>query len=198
MGNPAETGRQDDPIDPSEPQARIQSFEEKYQNSAEECIRDTIRNQRNNPKAEVRPRYKKIHENCQRYPNEDFWIAVDDATDKVVGTVGLRFLKDGVGQFIRLSVRPGFENKGVGSELINQLMNFARAYQYKEIYLTTESSADHEKARGMYERRDFKRIGLGDLQDDTRDLLLAGDDNVQHIESGKTLIYKLQLEPEQK
>ena len=106
---------------------KIQSFDEKYQESAEDCIREVRRTQYNDPAADVKPRYKDIHKNCQRYPNEDFWIAVDEATDKVVGTVGLRFLKEGVGKFIRLSVRPAFEGKGIGSQLINQLMAFAKA-----------------------------------------------------------------------
>ena len=196
MGNSAETGR--DPTEPTEPQVRIQSFEEKYQESAEDCIREVIRKQRNDPKAEAKPRYKKIHENCQRFSNEDFWIAVDEATDGVIGTVGLRFLKDGVGQFIRLSVRPGFESQGIGSRLIEELMDFAKTNQYKEIYLSTESDEEHTKARGMYERRNFNRLKPNEVPDDIMDLLLSGDDNVEHIKEGKTLIYKLKLEPKQK
>ena len=64
------------------PKTRIHSFEEKYQASAEDCIREVRRRQYNDPKADVKPRYKDIHKNCQRFPNEDFLIAVDEPTDR--------------------------------------------------------------------------------------------------------------------
>ena len=176
------------------PKTKIQSFEPKYQESTEDCIREVRRTQYNDPKADVKPRYKNIHENCQRFPNEDFLIAIDEPTDKVVGTVGLRFIKDGVGKLIRLSVRPGFEGQGIGSRLINELMAFAKANQYKEVYLSTETDDEHTKARGMYERRDFRKVVPSDLPKDTMDLLLDGDDNITKIEEGKTVIYKLDLE----
>jgi len=127
------------------PKAKIQSFEPKYQESTEDCIREVRRTQYNDPKADVKPRYKNIHENCQRFPNEDFLIAIDEPTDKVVGTVGLRFIKDGVGKLIRLSVRPGFEGQGIGSRLINELMAFAKANQYKEVYLSTETDDEPQR-----------------------------------------------------
>jgi ribosomal protein S18 acetylase RimI-like enzyme len=117
---------------------------------------------------------------------------VDETTNIVVGTMGLRFIKPGVGQLIRFGVRPGFEGKGIGSRLYEDLMAFAKTNQYKEIYLTTESDEEHAKARGMYERRGFKKIGLNDLPKDNEDYF--SDDNIKKIEEGKTLIYKLELE----
>lgn len=177
-----------------QPRIKIRSFTPEWQKKTEDCIREIIRTQRNNPAVEVKSRYKDIAKYCQRFPNEDFKIAVVEDTNIVSGTVGLRFLKDGVGQLIRFGVRPAFESKGIGSRLFNELMDFAKANHYKEIYLTTEADPEHVKARGMYERRSFKRINPKDMQKEDMELLLSGDDILKHIEDGKTLIYKLELE----
>ena len=65
MANIAETGRE--PADPTEPRIRIQSFEERYQKSALECIVEIMIEQSDNPNVKPRPRYEKIHDNCQRF-----------------------------------------------------------------------------------------------------------------------------------
>jgi GNAT superfamily N-acetyltransferase len=181
-------------VEAKELKMRIQSFTPEWQEKTEDCIRDIIRTQRNDSTAEAKPRYKDIAKNCQRVPEEDFKIAIDENTGMVTGTIGLRFLRNGVGQLIRFGVRPAFEGKGIGSQLFNDLMDFAKTNQYKKIYLTTEADDGHAKARGVYERRDFTRTNLGDMPKEDLDLILAGDDNIKHIEEGKTLIYKLQLE----
>jgi len=196
MGNKFESNEGDEARPEEKPKIRIQSFASKWQESTEECIKEVIRTQRNDPNAEVKPRYNDIQKNCQRFPNEDFKIAVDEETDEVVGTIGIRFLKEGIGQLIRFSVRPAFEGKGIGSQLYDELMSYAKANSYREIYLTTGASLTHAKARGMYEKRGFKRLSFDDLSEDTKDLILSGDDNIKHIEEGKTLIYKLELEKE--
>ena len=180
-----------------EPGVKIQPFDEKYQESAYEFIREIRREALNDPNADARPRYKDIHGNCQRFDNENFWIAVDQASDKVVGTVGLRFVKDRVGQLIRMGVEKSFRERGVASRLMNELLSFAREKQYEEIYLTTESDQAHRNARAMYENKyGFKTIKPTEIpQKITQEIspFLFVDDNLKKIEEGKTLIYKLHL-----
>jgi len=177
-----------------ERRVKIRPFDERYQESAYEFIREIRREALNDPNADARPRYKDIHGNCQRFDNENFWIAIDEDADKVVGTVGLRFLKDGVGQLIRMGVKSSFRERGIASRLIGELLLFATKKQYKEIYLTTEIDEAHRKAREMYENKfTFKRVGLAEISQEINSLLLA-DYNIKAIEEGKTLIYKLELE----
>ena len=147
----------------------------------------------------VKEVYRKgIKENFQRFPYEDFFIALDAQETQVVGNVGLRFVKEEadqtrIGQLRRFNVRPSFEGKEIGSRLLNHLFDFARANNYKEIYLTTESDDQHARARGMYERRGFKNVKPEEMPEDDLNLILTGDDNLKHIKEGKTLIYKLEL-----
>jgi len=172
---------------------KIQSFEEKYQESAYECIVEMKKEVTEGREDKPKERYKNIRENCQRSDKEDFWIAVDENTDKVVGTVGLRFLKDGVGQLIRMGVRSSSRNQGVGHHLIDELMSFAKDKKYKEIYLTTEADDYHKNARDLYESYDFKQAKFDDLSEDTRALVLDKSE-VAGAKEGKTIIYKLELE----
>ena len=179
-----------------EPRIRIQSLTPELEESTEDCIREIIRAQRNDPAAEPKAQYRAgaIGKSCQRFPNEDFKVAVDEDANMVVGTIRLRHLKEGVGQLMRFGVRPTFEGKGIGSQLYNDIVNFAKANQYKQIYLTTEGNDAHKKALGMYERRGFKQMNLADVPKEDLKLFLSGDDNLEHIQEGKTVIYKLELE----
>lgn len=205
MNNPAETGR--DPAEPTEPQVKIQSFTPEWQESTIDCIGETRRIQYSDPTGFVKTIYKEgIAKNFQRFPYEDFFIALDPEAQQVVGNIGLRFVKEEtdqarIGQLRRFNVRPNFEGKGIGSQLLNHSLDFAKANDYKEIYLTTESDREHERARGMYERRGFKKVELEKMPKDDLNLILTSDDNlkeIKNIKEGKTLIYKLNLEPKQK
>ncbi len=202
MKNVGETSR--DPTEPTEPQVKIQSFTPEWQESTIDCIGEVRRTQYNDPTGFVKAIYKEgIAKNFQRFPYEDFFVALDPEAQQVVGNIGLRFVKEKtdqtrIGQLRRFNVRPSFEGKEIGSRLLNHSLDFARANNYKEIYLTTEFDKEHERARGMYERRGFKRVKPEEMpKDDLNLILTGGDDNLDKIKEGKTLIYKLDLEPQQ-
>ena len=199
MKNLAETGR--DPSEPAEPQVSIQSFTPEWQDSTIDCIAEVRRAQYNDPTGFVKPIYKEgTAKNFQRFPYEDFFIALDQEGQQVVGNIGLRFVKEEedktrIGQLRRFNVRPTFEGKGIGSRLLNRSLDFAKENNYREIYLTTECDKEHERARGMYEGQGFKRVASEEMSPDDLNLILTGDvdDNLKNIKEGKTLIYKLKL-----
>lgn len=168
---------------------RIQPFDDKYQESAYELISEMKKEVTGGKDDKPKERYKKIHENCQRFKNEDFWIAVDETTDKVIGTVGLRFLKDEVGQLIRMGVKSSYRGQGIAHRLMDELMAFAREQKYKEIYLTTGTGDYHKSARKLYESYNFKQINPVDLREDMRDLVIDEDEK-KRIKNGEAVVYK--------
>jgi|SRR3989344_8843180 len=182
------------------PQVRIQSFTPEWQESTIDCIGEVKRIQYNDPTGYVKPIYKEgIAKNFQRFPYEDFFIALDPEAQQVVGNVGLRFVKEEadqtrIGQLRRFNVRPSFEGRGIGSRLLNHSLDFARANHYKEIYLTTASDEEHKRVARMYERWGFQKLDVDSIDKDIQDVLVGDKDNGEYYKSGKGLIYKLELE----
>jgi ribosomal protein S18 acetylase RimI-like enzyme len=83
---------------------------------------------------------------------------VAEADGKVVGTVGAgpgEF--DGAAALTALWVDPGFRSQGVGSALVEAVVDWAKSKGFSQVLLwVTEVN---EKAQRLYERHGFARTG---------------------------------------
>ena len=76
--------------------------------------------------------------------------------DKAVGMGALRKLEDGVGEIKRMFIRPEFQGKGYGKEMMNLLIEKARELGYSTLRLDTayflEAAVHIYKSAGFKER----------------------------------------------
>lgn len=76
---------------------------------------------------------------------ENFFIAKDDSV--VIGVVGLEIYGD-IGLLRSLVVKKEYRNRKIASGLIDDLENFARKSQLKNIFLLTETAEGFFKQKG--------------------------------------------------
>ncbi|MFW9950411.1 MAG: GNAT family N-acetyltransferase [Candidatus Thorarchaeota archaeon] len=85
--------------------------------------------------------------------------------ERIIGTISWEpkgGLEDGVIELIALGTTPSYQRRGVGSELINTLINEAKAffaqlsYKLRVIYLFMEKN--NEIGRKFYKRKGFREI----------------------------------------
>lgn len=86
--------------------------------------------------------------------NGNFWVALD--SDKVIGTIALEDMKEKQGYLQRMYLAKKYRGTGLATELLNNLLKFARARGFKEIYLGTTNVA--KRAIRFYEKNGFIRI----------------------------------------
>ncbi|MFA6423992.1 MAG: GNAT family N-acetyltransferase [Candidatus Magasanikbacteria bacterium] len=84
----------------------------------------------------------------------NFWVAFDQ--DKLIGTAGLINYGSNNGYIKRMSVDPNYRGKGIAQSLLNVLLDFAKEYSYKKLYLAT--SENMIAAQKFYEKEGFNRI----------------------------------------
>jgi len=75
----------------------------------------------------------------------------------IAGWAGLA-ASGGQGDVLTIGVRPELQGRGLGSTLLTALLDEAADRGCGEVFLDVR--ADNERARGLYERRGFKAIGV--------------------------------------
>ncbi len=89
----------------------------------------------------------------------DFWIALDG--DSVIGTIALLDIGHGNAAIRKLFVKKEYRRKSVATKLLDQLLEWAEAYQLKQIYL--ETIAIFPSAHRFYEKNGFVKIDITEL-----------------------------------
>jgi GNAT superfamily N-acetyltransferase len=88
------------------------------------------------------------------YEGVIYLLMVDD---KAVGMGALRKLEDGVGEIKRMFIRPEFQMKGYGKEMMTRLMDKAKELGYKTLRLDTAYFL--KAAIHIYKSAGFKERG---------------------------------------
>lgn len=74
--------------------------------------------------------------------------------DELAGTTRLRITKEGTAKIERVAVRPPWQGRGVGTELVHAAENFAREQGYAEVMLSAQ-----EKVVPFYARLGYEPVG---------------------------------------
>lgn len=86
----------------------------------------------------------------------NFWIALCEETDSVVGTLALEKVSDSVGILRRFYVREQYRGHQIGYHLFTMFEEYLKQTSIKTIYLYSHESL--KKSHSIYERNGFIRI----------------------------------------
>lgn len=81
-----------------------------------------------------------------------FWVALDE-NKRVVGMVGIEILESGDAWLKRLYVRPDCKRRGIGSQLLETAIYFAKSKGCKTVF--TRFSRDYVEANYFYTAKNF-------------------------------------------
>jgi len=84
-----------------------------------------------------------------------FWCLYDG--EKLVGTIALRTLSEGVGEMKRLYLLPAYQGKGLGGMLFDTALRYAKESGYQRIRADTEY--DCFASRHLMNKNGFVEIG---------------------------------------
>ena len=98
---------------------------------------------------------------CYLQRNGHFWVAVADGG--IVGTIGLLDIGDGLGALRKMFVARDWRGPahGIAPILLHCLLDWARAHEFRQIYLGTTER--FRAARRFYAREGFVEIGREEL-----------------------------------
>ena len=86
-------------------------------------------------------------------PTHNGCMLLAELSGDIVGTVGLRFLSEGVAEMKRMFVLPDFQGQGIGNTLMLSFIEKARELGYTSIKLDTIPELD--KAIELYKKHRF-------------------------------------------
>lgn len=82
------------------------------------------------------------------------WLAL--AEDQVVGTIAMAEVNESTVRLRRMFVLPEFQGMGVGQQLFDVALRFAKSKEYKDIVLDTDRLM--HKAQKFYEKNGFHKV----------------------------------------
>lgn len=92
----------------------------------------------------------------------NFWVA-RDTTGRLLGFVGLKRADADTGEVKRFAVDPTHHREGIGTALVDALVDWAVGTGLRQLRLST---GQREQARGIYERAGFTVYGFDGEYDD--------------------------------
>ncbi|MFH0773159.1 MAG: GNAT family N-acetyltransferase [bacterium] len=84
-----------------------------------------------------------------------FWVALDGS--KVVGTVGIREISGALAKLRRMFVQKEYRGTGLGQQLLDTALQFARENGYTKITLNTHKKM--KRAHHFYKKNKFILVG---------------------------------------
>ncbi len=85
-------------------------------------------------------------------PGGTFFVVEEDGKPIAIG--GLKKVDDETGEIKRMRVHPGYRRKGIGSIIVDNLLDFARSKGFKKVVLDT---TDRQKpAIELYRKKGFR------------------------------------------
>ncbi|WP_233359065.1 ribosomal protein S18-alanine N-acetyltransferase [Thermomonospora amylolytica] len=90
-------------------------------------------------------------------PRTRHYVVAEDPPGTIVGYAGLAAAGE-QGDVQTIAVRPAHQGRGVGAALLTELLAEAGRRGCTEVFL--EVRADNDRARALYERFGFERVGL--------------------------------------
>lgn len=86
--------------------------------------------------------------------NGYFWLA--QAESNIVGTIALKPVQEGVAELKRFYVRKKFRRQGIGKQLLNACLDYARGKGLKKIILWTDIR--YKQAQSFYLKNGFEPV----------------------------------------
>jgi ribosomal-protein-alanine N-acetyltransferase len=100
--------------------------------------------------------YDALAEELQN-PLAVFYVAEDVDTERALGYIGMHHILD-EGSIANIVVHPGYRRRGVGSRLIDQVIEYAKKHNITR--LTLEVRVSNTPAISLYESMGFKKDGI--------------------------------------
>lgn len=92
----------------------------------------------------------------EMYSSPTGCMILAEASNKVVGAVGLRYLSDGVAEMKRMFVLPEFQGHGIGNSLVIEVLKQAKRLGYHSVKL--DSIPELDSALALYTKHGFSPI----------------------------------------
>ena len=107
-----------------------------------------------------------------RAPNITFWSAWEE--DELLGCGALKELDAKMGEVKSMRTVIAHRGKGVGSSLLEHILQEARQRTYSHLYLETGSQPEFAPARSLYARYGFEIRGpFADYEEDPNSVFMA-------------------------
>jgi ribosomal-protein-alanine N-acetyltransferase len=100
--------------------------------------------------------YDALAEELQN-PLAVFFVAEDVETERSLGYIGMHHILD-EGLIANIVVHPGYRRMGIGTRLVNEVIEYAKKHDIKR--LTLEVRASNAPAIALYENMGFKKEGV--------------------------------------
>jgi ribosomal-protein-alanine N-acetyltransferase len=100
--------------------------------------------------------YDALAEELQN-PLAVFFVAEDVETERSLGYIGMHHILD-EGLIANIVVHPGYRRLGIGTRLVNEVIEYAKKHDIKR--LTLEVRASNAPAIALYENMGFKKEGV--------------------------------------
>lgn len=100
--------------------------------------------------------YDALAEELQN-PLAVFFVAEDVETERSLGYIGMHHILD-EGLIANIVVHPGYRRMGIGTRLVNEVVEYAKKHDIRR--LTLEVRASNAPAIALYENMGFKKEGV--------------------------------------
>ncbi len=82
-----------------------------------------------------------------------FWVLVDEELNVIIGSIAIQEKSAELGELRRMFVSQEYRRQGLGSKLVDHLLNYAREHHVRHVHLTTP--AVNIAGIKMYEQAGF-------------------------------------------